>query len=361
MSGERVRQARELAGLTQMELAMAAGIAQSAIAQIEAGLFAPNEQVLQAIAIQTGFDVQYLRKDTPPAEFPMGSALYRTLAKVSAKDKEKAHRMAQFMFEMVLAMRPRLKSIPVMISKLSEPPEVAAQITRSSLGFSPESPVPDLINALERAGVLVLDLPLAVEGLDGFASWVGPNSETPVICLLGGKHGYRRRFTTGEEVGHLVQHFPLRCGVPQADDEARRFAGELLLPEEMMRRQVLSPVTLTSLGPVRNKMKVSYAFLIKRIADLGIIKPNQYRYLMMQMSSRGWRTVEPGDSTVTQEKALLFSRMVEAIYGNPPDIARLRRDVGAPVGLLRALIGTAPSTDPDTGAGRIVAFQKRAS
>ena len=83
MSGERLRQARELAGLTQSQLADNVGTVQSAVAQIEAGLFIPSDALLQSIAMQTGFDVQYLRKEAPPAEFPMGSLLYRSMSKVS--------------------------------------------------------------------------------------------------------------------------------------------------------------------------------------------------------------------------------------------------------------------------------------
>jgi Zn-dependent peptidase ImmA (M78 family)/transcriptional regulator with XRE-family HTH domain len=360
MIGERIRQAREILGLTQVELAQGAGIAQSAIAQIEAGVYVPSDSALQAIAIQTGFDLAFLKQEKPPADFPVGSILYRTQAKVNAKDKARSHRIAQFMFEMVLVMRTKLKDIPVMIPRAAEPPEMAAQIARASIGLSPESPVPNLINALERAGVLVLQLPLAVEGLDGFSSWVGVNHDIPVICLLSGKTGYRARFTVAEEFGHLVQHTPLRCSVTQADDEARRFAGELLLPEDVMRREIAQPVTLASLGPTKTRYRVSFAFLIRRLSDLGIITPNQYRYLMMQISSRGWRKEEPRDPEVVQERPLVFLKMVGYVYGNPPDIPRIKQDIGgAPATLLRLILGH--MSDPEPSPSGVIVFKKRAS
>jgi transcriptional regulator with XRE-family HTH domain len=75
--GERIRQARELAALTQTELAERSGISQSAIAQIESNVYVPSDSVLQAIALLTGFDIGFLKQDKPPAEFPIGSLLYR--------------------------------------------------------------------------------------------------------------------------------------------------------------------------------------------------------------------------------------------------------------------------------------------
>jgi Zn-dependent peptidase ImmA (M78 family)/transcriptional regulator with XRE-family HTH domain len=361
MHGERIRQARELAALTQSDLAHRSGVAQSAIAQIEAGVYVPSEPVLEAIALQTGFDVGFLKQEKPPAEFPIGSCLYRAQAKVGPKDKAKAHRIAQLIFEVVLAMRQKLRDVPVLIPRTSEPPEVAAQIARASLGFSPESPIPNLMAAIERAGVLVLRIPIVVEGFDGFSSWVGLNHDIPVICLLGGGKGYRQRFTLSEELCHLIKHNPLRCTVAEADEEARSFVGELLLPEEVIRDEVTEPITLSSLWPHRQRHKVSIQFLIRRLFNLEMITANQYKYLNMQISTRGWKKEEPGDAAVVQEEPRMLSRMIDVVYGKPADFQRIKRDTGGvPIPLLRFLLGRAPSDDPEPSR-KVLIFQKRAS
>lgn len=360
MFGDRIRQARELSFQTQAELAHKCNIAQSAIAQIESGVYIPSDSVLHAIAYHTGFGIDFLKQEKPPAEFPIGSFLYRTQAKVKPKEKARAHRIAQLMFEIALAMRARLKDIPVLIPKTSEPPEIAAQLMRDALGFSPESPISNLIGAIERAGVMVLSIPIEIPGLDGFSSWVGLNHDIPVICLLQGKKGYRIRFTAAEELGHLVKHHPLRCTVSEADQEARRFAGELLLPEEAMRDEISTPATLSTLWTVRTKYQVSLQFLIRRISDLEIITESQYRYLMMQVSKKGWRREEPGDANVIQEQPKLFSKMVTAIYGNPPDFQRIKKDSGdAPIPFLRNLIEVKP--DGPEPKSKVIAFKDRAS
>jgi hypothetical protein len=81
---------------------------------------------------------------------------------------------------------------------------------------------------------------------------------------------------------------------------------------------------------------------------------------MMQVSKKGWRKEEPGDATVVQEQPKLFSKMVTAIYGNPPDFQRIKKDSGnAPIPLLRSLIEA--KTDSPEPNRKVIAFKDRAS
>ena len=289
MKGERIRQAREISDLTQEKLARLIGITQAALAQLEAGSYAPSDSILAEIAMRTGFDVSFLRREDPPVEFP--AVLYRAQAKVSLKDKARAHRLAQLFFEIVVQLKRRLKEIPVLLPRVDGDPISAARIARNNLGLSPDTPIANIVTSIERAGVLILPLPLAVDGFDGFSCWVGG---TPVICSLAGKIGFRSRFTMSEELGHLIMHHPLRIPVEQADTEARDFAGEFVLPEAAMRREMFAPVTLASLAPMKNRWRAACQFLAYRAKDLDLVTYNQFRYLMQQMSSRGWRG--PGGS-----------------------------------------------------------------
>jgi Zn-dependent peptidase ImmA (M78 family)/transcriptional regulator with XRE-family HTH domain len=337
MKGERIRQAREISGLTQTELSGYLGITQAALAQIEAGVYAPSQSVLSEIASRTGFDFHFLDREEPPIEFPSGSILYRTKAKVSAKDKARAHRLAQLAFELVVTLRQHLKDIPVLIPRITDDPVSAARITRNSLGLSPDTPISNIVSAIERAGVLILPIPLHIEGFDGFSAWV---RGTPVICMLAGKIGFRSRFTVSEELAHLIMHHPLRIPVEQAEAEAREFTGEFVLPEEAMRREMIPPVTLASLAPLKNRWRAAYQFLAYRAKELDLLTYNQFRYVMQQVSSRGWRghSGEPGDADIPQERPRALFKMVEVVYGNPPDWGRLRKETGVPMRLLKALL-----------------------
>ena len=353
MSAERIRQARELCSLTQEELAKKIGISQPAIAQIESGQYTPSPSMEQSIALHTGFDLSFLRKPEPPVDFPVGSILYRSKAKVSARDRVRAHRLAQLLFEIVSSLKAKLRPIPVVLPRLNEQnPIEAAKLARSSLGLSPDTPIQNIMSVVERAGVLVLRLPLEIEGLDGFSAWVGKNHETPVICLMGKSVGYRSRYTLSEETGHLILHSPLAGTVEQAEEEVKLFTGEFVLPEEAMHREMGTPVTLASLAPLRHKWGASLQFLAHRSKDIGITTPNQYRYLIQQISMRGWRTVkqEPGDESIPQEQPKAVSKMIEVVYGSDSDFSRIRKDTGVPVGLLKSILLPATSGDRATPA-----------
>jgi Zn-dependent peptidase ImmA (M78 family) len=182
-------------------------------------------------------------------------------------------------------------------------------------------------------------VPREIGGLDGFATWVGSPYPRPVIALLGGKVGYRINFTLGEEIGHLVLHSPLTVSVVEADNQARAFAQELLLPREAMLDEMQSPVTLTNLALLKPRWNVSLQLLIRRASDLKLITPNQYRYLNQQVRSSGWHQLEPGDELITQPKPRLMRKMAELQYGNPIDLAKVSAESGIPTRLVAEMLG----------------------
>jgi transcriptional regulator with XRE-family HTH domain len=65
---DRVRKAREYAGMQQGELAAAAGMARSGVARIESGKGGrPRRSSLIAIAFATGVNLAWLETGKPPA------------------------------------------------------------------------------------------------------------------------------------------------------------------------------------------------------------------------------------------------------------------------------------------------------
>jgi Zn-dependent peptidase ImmA (M78 family) len=242
-------------------------------------------------------------------------------------------------FELAVFLGQKLKQVPINLPRLKESPEKAAQITRTALGIAPHVPVVDLMQRAERNGVLILLVPREISTLDGFATWVGSPYPRPVIALLGGKVGYRINFTLGEEIGHLVLHSPLTVSVAEADNQARAFAQELLLPREAMLDEMRSPVTLTNLALLKPRWNVSLQMLIRRASDLKLITQNQYRYLNQQVRTSGWTQVEPGDEHIPQPKPRLMRKMAELQYGNPIDLGKLSTETGIPTQIVAELLG----------------------
>lgn len=81
--GEIIRQQRELAELSMRQFAQLAGISNPYLSQIERGLRAPSEQVLEAIArtLKVSADALYEQAGVaPPSERPGASAVLDAIA-----------------------------------------------------------------------------------------------------------------------------------------------------------------------------------------------------------------------------------------------------------------------------------------
>ncbi len=368
---QRLRVARELQALTQTEVATRVGVEQSAISQAERGIMTPSHELVERLAlvlkVPTGFFSQ-----PPLVEFPEGSLAYRRTAQMTGGARASARRHAELQFELVQHMLERLDWPEHRLPRTREnSPEQAARITRSQLGFAPDAPVDHLVRSLERAGALVLLLPIPLDGGDGFSTWVGKEKrERPVIVLGASLSGDRFRFSTGHEVGHTVQHQAPYGSVPEIERDADSFAAELLMPAEAMFQQIERPVSLRQLGILKATWKVSIQALVRRAKDLGICTDRQYRYLCEQIGALGWRTSEPGNILVERPRAL--RQMAEVLYGSGVerkvvDYSKLAAELHLAPAYVREVLemyaGTMPlgedSLEKLRPGNTIVSFEKR--
>ncbi|HEX5283116.1 MAG TPA: XRE family transcriptional regulator [Bryocella sp.] len=334
-SGVRIRQVRELLGKTQTEFADLAGVSQPAIAQLEAGSTAASEQTLQNLSLNTGFPVEFFKAE-PRLELPLGSLLYRAHVGASTKERARAYRLAQLLYEFIESVSEEIERPPVRLPRLSTDPTLGAHLTRSAMGHAPDVPIPNLINSIERAGVIVLSLPVATEKIDAFSVWAGPTSEQPLIGVVTNKPPDRLRFSVAHELGHLVLHHPLRVSPEEAERQAHQFAAELLLPETVMRSEITTPITLSSLAPLKPKWRVSIQALIRRSFDLQMISERQYRYLFEQLSARGMRRDE--GVPIATELPRGLRKIVEVLYGSDVSPDRLAKLMGLPISITRNIL-----------------------
>jgi Zn-dependent peptidase ImmA (M78 family)/DNA-binding XRE family transcriptional regulator len=306
-SGKRVRQARELRRLTQEALARLIGKSQATITHTERGFKEPSAEVIAAIAQHTHFPVSFFTTE-PAVVFPVEVLLFRARASMTRMDAVAAARYAEIVFEMDMSLAPYVTKIPLRLERSDKSPTEAAREARRWLGLSSDEPVQHLVNLMERAGITVIPVPIEQDDIDAFSAWI---QNTPVVALcLSSESGDRKRWSAGHELGHLILHFNK---VIRANEhrEADMFAGELLLPEKAIRREIVTPVTLTSLAALKPRWGVSIQALIYRANDLGIITDRQYRYLFEQISIRGWKTREPANLDIPVEKPRALLKIVE--------------------------------------------------
>jgi Zn-dependent peptidase ImmA (M78 family)/transcriptional regulator with XRE-family HTH domain len=313
--GERIRQARELCGLTQGELAKLVGVNQSAIAHIESGRNIPTQELLDLIAAQTEFLPSFFEKDSIE-NFPLGSLVFRSRASLSAREEAQAYQYAKTLFEQVKTMVSHLNIPDLRLPRISDNPITAAKVTRSSFALSPDKPIKKLVNTVEKNGILILSLPIVFDKLDAFSLWAEMDVERPMVIVSCNKPVDRLRFSIAHELGHLVMHGVLKGRVTEAEKEANRFAAEFLLPESAMKQELVPPITLTTVARLKPRWGVSMQSIIIRSYELGIITNRQYRYLFEQLSTRGWRIKEPSNLDLPEEKPQLFAKMIEHFYSD---------------------------------------------
>lgn len=358
-NGDRIRQAREILGLTQAELAEAVKVNQSTIARLENNAIeAAEDAIIQAIAFRTGFPVAFFRQESGP-DFPLGSLLFRKRRTLISLDKAKIRQLARLIFELTEKMAPSMQ-FGVGVQKLSGPPEFAARATRDAFGLSPDAPILKLVHLLERNGVLILSLPITIPKYDAFSLWSDGDPRRPVIVLSANKPGDRQRFNLAHELGHIVLHHPLAVGNANVEHEANRFAAEFLMPEEAMRREMISPLTLTQLAELKIKWGVSIQALIMRAFALKLITRRQVAQRFKLMAQSGWRQTEP--IVIPAERPRLLRKKAETIWGASLDYQKVADLVHAPAKLIEeAMEMHASKEDLAVAAGGSPSVRSRSS
>jgi Zn-dependent peptidase ImmA (M78 family) len=155
---------------------------------------------------------------------------------------------------------------------------------------------------------------------------------------------YRQRFDLAHELGHLVMHADAEPGSRIVEEQAHRFASELLMPEEQIAPLLPSAMNASawaSLARLKEQWGVSQQALLFRARRLGVLGDVSYRNAMTTVSARGWRRNEPGQVKVLEQPSLL-PRAVELLAAEGIDEQTLASECRAPLELFRAATSRAP-------------------
>jgi len=157
-------------------------------------------------------------------------------------------------------------------------------------------PLPNLTNLLEDHGFEVV-LIQADPSFSGISAWVD-ETHPVVVVQRRDKDGSRQRMDLSHEVAHLV-------GQPSesADEEdyAKSFGGAFLFPEAAVRREFpvrRNRITLAELKAIKAKYGISFAAILYRLRDLGILAKEGY---LWWYEVGGIRTKEEAEQLVPVE------------------------------------------------------------
>lgn len=299
--------ARRARGLTQVQLASASGLSQAFISKAEAGRVALEDERLERVAAAVGYPLSLLTLRADDHATTSACAFHRKRSSLPIATARRIHAslsLARVHAEELLRDLPvspvQLPQVAPTADGYISPVDIARRIrTELDLG---EAPVKDLTSAIEAAGAITVSWDLGNRSIDAISQW--PVDHRPLFLTNSTAPGDRQRFTLAHELGHAVMH---RHPVEGQEQEADRFASELLLPASSSRNE-LESLDMPMLAALKSRWGVSMAALIRRARDLGCIGDYRYKELNIELSRAGWRTREPVDVPVERP-----SLLVEAI------------------------------------------------
>jgi len=311
--GSRLTLARQLAGLRKSELAARVDKSATAVGAFESGAKRPTAATVAQLALSLSVDPGFFAVRPDDVTALRTTPHFRSLRSTSQLSRDQALAYGQLAVDIAANLEryvefpePDVPDCPVSIDDLDgDGPEQAARLVREawSLGVGP---VGHLVRNLENYGILVVFSPVQTSSVDAY-SFAGP--VRPVVVLNPIKNDYyRQRFDVAHELGHLVMHSDADPGGRVVEEQAHRFASELLMPANEIRE--LLPATMgghpwRTLGQLKEQWGVSMQALLYRARKLGRLNEVSYRNAMTTISTRGWRRDEPGRMLRIEQPSLL--------------------------------------------------------
>lgn len=315
--------ARRAKGLTQKELAEAAGVTQAALSRYENDLRHPDDEALARLANALGVTVEFLQEAGRVRGAVAMEAHMRRRATAKPSDWRRVesqlnmHRLhARRFFEHVSLQADQ--RVPV-FDPLEVEPRTAAQFVRMQWRM-PAGPVRSLVGWIEAAGCLVLEEDLGTPRIDGLSQWI---DDLPVVLLNRNMPTDRKRLTLAHELGHLCLHSQ-EIG-DDVEDEANAFAAEFLMPIETIRPE-LRNLSLGRLHDLKREWAVSMQALIEQAWRNELITKQQRTNFYKRLSSLGWRKQEPLSEELPPEHPSLPKTVADSLSAQglaPEDVATM--------------------------------------
>lgn len=344
---ERLRLAREDAGLRKVDLAGLAGVSPAAITQFESGKAAPKASTLAQIALACGFPIQFFRVDGRPtrprdAEQPF----FRSLRSTRQWERVEAEAKATMVWRLGAEFE-RFVELPLVrfddytvaeTARLNDIEEIASAV-RKDWGLE-RGPAPNLIRLLETRGALVARVKPRSERVDAFSQLLGGR---PVVMLWTRKEdAARSRFDAAHELGHLLMHPDPEPGNQALERQAHRFAAAFLMPAADVRGELPRSVPRKSdqrqLLDLKRHWGVSVAALLYRSRELQVMSEAVHRQSMIKLSSWGWRSKEP--EVISYEQPTVLARALSLLEDQGvTDRSNLATALSIPVERLEEICG----------------------
>ena len=327
----RIKQARVSRGLSMVELSELVSVSKQAISQYEMGKNEPGKAILSSIALVLKYPVSFFYKPVSVNENASSAVFFRSKKTVRVKALNAAREKIEIFREIHDYLEeyvdfPKLNLPNIAYEDDGIDPIDNDQIEQyaQTLRFYWElgnKPIDNLINIVQKNGIMVSKMQLRMSKLDAFSVWF---DNKPFIFLSSDKDTNARiRFDLAHELGHLLMHADYYSEEDMKDsaicdkleNEADRFAGAFLLPKDSFSKDVFS-TSIDHFVQLKAKWKASIGSMIYRCDTLGLLSSNQIKYLKDQMTTRVYWRREPLDKEMPVEKPFAHKQAIMLLLNN---------------------------------------------
>lgn len=311
---EQLTLARELRGLTRLEVAAKIGKTPSAVSQFESGRARPDGQTIARLMLALGMPASFFGRTPQAVPFrliPVEQGHFRSLRSVSQRARRKLLARGSLHCGLLSFLEQQVDLPPERVSALATtadtPPdiEVLAIETRKRWGLG-LGPIGSMVNLLERHGVVVLPIDEECREVDAFSLW---NDRRPCVFLVVEKGSTSRtRMDAAHELGHLILHADVTAGSPELEQQANHFGSAFLMPRDSFLHEAPRRLNWEHIWELKRRWKVSAAAILRRSHELGTLTEATYRRGFVQLNVAGERRNEPheppAEAPVALRKAL---------------------------------------------------------
>lgn len=346
----RLTVARQLAGLRKSELAALLDKSPATVTAWESGAARPTAASVAQLALSLSVDPGFFAARPENIASLSTTPHFRSLCPTTQQVRDQAFAYGQVAVDIAYSLERHVDfpttdvpSFPVSPEDQDgDGPEQAAQLIRAKWEIE-SGPVGHLVRLLENHGVLVVfSAPQAASiGAYSFDSVL-----RPVVVLNPTKHDYYcQRFDVAHELGHLVMHSDTEPGADVAEDQAHRFAAELLMPHDHLSDML--PTTVDDdiwlrLIQLKEHWGASIAALLHRAHQLGKLSDTSYHNAVQTMTARNHG--EPGWMAAIEQPTML-SAAVELLAEQGVDEWSLIGQCRVPEQLFRTVTAQIPATE----------------
>ena len=316
---KRLQMARNMRGLSMQGLAdkLNGLISKQAIGKYELGGSLPRKANLLALAQALDVKLDFFDREA----FIDINPSFRKLDSLAAKKKKEIIELTRDYVERYLKAehlvgeRLNFDDYQQFPCESLDDAEIIAEKIRAKWNLG-HDPLHNIVEILEEKGIKVFQLNYPGNDFFGLSSPI--EGGYAVIVINQNDKLDRQRFTALHELAHLVMSFPDRFSDKQIESLCNRFAGAMLMPRDVAFKELgeaRKNILLRELIIIKQQYGISPQAMIKRAAELGIIKEHLSKEFFQDLKARDLLKEEIGKFYGLEEtsrfKQIIFKGVAE--------------------------------------------------